>query len=1310
MSLIGEQVDGYVQSQIERRQALHGSKTRSDTQLNVLNNQNAWLKMGSSVKIKSGEKGEQRLKDIGLDNPANFLGLDLASQAVLFNSLSEFNGDTGYTQRSGVSTSTDLWNSNKAYGLGSTDFGITPPPGLISAEIKAKNRGSIRECNVTLKAYNKFQFELIELLYLRLGFSMLIEWGWNKYIGNDNQYHTTGPTLMETFWFNVNKDSFSNVISKIAIQRKQNNGNYDGFLGKVTNFDWKFQPDGTYDISIKLITTGDVIESLKVNLPQSTATVGEINTSIQTNISPVSTGLSNANSTIITNAGDSMLSYSLYSDVMDPNTGKWDGSDGGVKTNYLSLLGILGEEVAASTVVDPQASPQPTLPITPDTTAGVNTMKYSFFLTFRELLDKIQRHVLPSINGDKILGINTTSSQICAIYPYQFSLDPRVCFVKPFFLSRFSFNSKEQFEAGKSEGGEESTAISNYYSWLKRVNNFGIKDKKSIYGSIMDIYLNYDFITTLLADATDEKGDIYLFKFLSAICTGINDALGGINNIECILSDDREINFIEQNPIPGIENSDKYGSLYNSSPVPFELFGYNKNNASLQTSNFVRDFGFNTRISKELASSITIGATAEGIKTKNYDGTAFSKWNDGLIDRFNTDYKDPEEPALLPPPTPSGSVADLAPLTLEDVAKMTAAYDASSIDTNYGYDPLYKGAKVAKDLKQLNIGLRLLSAGVDFVGKKFTKRKIVKTTFAGAEKDGPKDVTCPITNKTYGEKSWEQYGKIVRDFKINQLEIPSDKPDDVVNFIAYCASAMGGKINTQNVAVPQYFKFDDGFIKIGKNSFKGWVNTISNKVYKKTGQPSNTIGFIPIDLNLKCDGLSGIKIYQQLAVRQEFLPKQYPRALKFVLKQVNHTISNNDWTTELNTIATANTKDTVLTAETFSVVEYDLTDKELKYATQTFAAGTAGAIMGGTGAVLGSGIPVGVDPRDIINPNEEGSRRYSYAPLAKYLNEKGVQNGINEQIVPYLVDTGEPCQGKFAPLCKNYNAGLTNWHLAQAPAGAYKRWKEDALASGYNIGITNGYRSAAYQAKIGGVKGSAHGFGGAIDLFIKEKTSGKLRHVYPNRVDYQKVKFKYSGKKGPGAFADRITEDWKIVAMIGAKYGFFNPYRLADKPTVDAVTDEAWHFEYWGDPANPNFLSGITFATGGATGPVEAKGSPKEIEYFNTIKGLHKDIKLIFDLDDTFGPGGKPLFQPAKGKAEDLYNDDEGRAYTLFSAWLNSESVKKRTWSIQGKDKKAFWDWLGEIRRKMKGNSANDWATFKTTVGGVEKFTINTDF
>ena len=118
---------------------------------------------------------------------------------------SSTNSTSKYTQRAGVTDNTSLWNSSNAYGLGGNQFGITPPPGLISADIKAKNRGSIREANIVLKANNKFQFELIELLYLRLGFSMLLEWGWNKYHSASTdtligEYKTTTSTLINYCW------------------------------------------------------------------------------------------------------------------------------------------------------------------------------------------------------------------------------------------------------------------------------------------------------------------------------------------------------------------------------------------------------------------------------------------------------------------------------------------------------------------------------------------------------------------------------------------------------------------------------------------------------------------------------------------------------------------------------------------------------------------------------------------------------------------------------------------------------------------------------------------------------------------------------------------------------------------------------------------------------------------------------------------------------------------------------------------------------------------------------------------------------
>jgi len=216
MSIVGESFKDYVKAQIGLRQSFQGKKTRTNTDLNILSNTNAWLKLASSVRVKSQtdqekidgtnsistlnvssslyedsniSKGEQRLRDIGLDNTGQFTGNQLAKKAVLFNTLTQVNPskynesgekikDGTHTFRKGVidSSTASLWN-NKSYGLGSPEQGIVPSPGLISAKINCKNRGSIREATVVMKAYNLFQFELIELLYMRLGYTMMLEWG-----------------------------------------------------------------------------------------------------------------------------------------------------------------------------------------------------------------------------------------------------------------------------------------------------------------------------------------------------------------------------------------------------------------------------------------------------------------------------------------------------------------------------------------------------------------------------------------------------------------------------------------------------------------------------------------------------------------------------------------------------------------------------------------------------------------------------------------------------------------------------------------------------------------------------------------------------------------------------------------------------------------------------------------------------------------------------------------------------------------------------------------------------------------------------
>lgn len=56
------------------------------------------------------------------------------------------------------------------------------------------------------------------------------------------------------------------IVEAIKEDRRNYAGNYDGFLGSVNNFKWNLESDGSYSIQIQLTAVGDVIESLKMNV------------------------------------------------------------------------------------------------------------------------------------------------------------------------------------------------------------------------------------------------------------------------------------------------------------------------------------------------------------------------------------------------------------------------------------------------------------------------------------------------------------------------------------------------------------------------------------------------------------------------------------------------------------------------------------------------------------------------------------------------------------------------------------------------------------------------------------------------------------------------------------------------------------------------------------------------------------------------------------------------------------------------------------------------------------------------------------
>jgi hypothetical protein len=61
-------------------------------------------------------------------------------------------------------------------------------PGITGISVSYKNRGSLKTATITAKAYNRTQLNVIDALYLRLGYTVLLEWGWGvNYLNNSGE-------------------------------------------------------------------------------------------------------------------------------------------------------------------------------------------------------------------------------------------------------------------------------------------------------------------------------------------------------------------------------------------------------------------------------------------------------------------------------------------------------------------------------------------------------------------------------------------------------------------------------------------------------------------------------------------------------------------------------------------------------------------------------------------------------------------------------------------------------------------------------------------------------------------------------------------------------------------------------------------------------------------------------------------------------------------------------------------------------------------------------------------------------------------
>jgi hypothetical protein len=334
MALIGDGFVDYVKKQIDTRQkALGEYDNRQLKNTMAFMTRTPWVRMVSSVDLTEGDlffPGKSVLstiKDSGNYNGIDLSGDNLAKNFILFNGISNQQGgiDNLY---SGITGGPLSGRFGGAYGFGSrndiqNERGFVSMPGITNVNFQYKNDGALAMATVQIKAFSRSQFQLIDVLFQRPGYTVLLEFGSTVYLDNNgNLVEASYDTEPFRHMFKTDQDMFK-LHEVIAKEKAKWNGNYEGFFAKITKWNWKFNADGSYDITVSLVGMGDVINSLKINVALDKKSAEKIenknnNEGFLTRILSeflISNGITNPPeipTTIIASARKSRLNGSLY--------------------------------------------------------------------------------------------------------------------------------------------------------------------------------------------------------------------------------------------------------------------------------------------------------------------------------------------------------------------------------------------------------------------------------------------------------------------------------------------------------------------------------------------------------------------------------------------------------------------------------------------------------------------------------------------------------------------------------------------------------------------------------------------------------------------------------------------------------------------------------------------------------------------------------------------------------------------------------------------------------------------------------------
>ena len=616
-SFTGTPFDQGVKTQIEIRQKSLGKFTNIPSKdLQYYNTKTPFLRLASSVDLEfyNPLKGvPKQLKDLGYDVETwdgDYLAKNIVLQGGVMSA--DFNeGDNPGKLKFGLNDGSDVFKG--AYGWGGTsERGYVPMPGITTADVTYYSNGALAKCNINIKCFSKAQFQLIDILYLRPGYTLLMEFGHSVWLDKDGNLQSMDSFLTEPMSKFLTPKSGINqyeIYKSIKEARDTYDYNYEAFFGQISNFNWQLNSDGSYDCQVQLTSLGDVISALKCNITDPTLIEIETDTrgwfakTFGSDIDPTTQPplVANANRTIVNRE-----LYGLYqsAQVSDPKLQLLDyelleykgvDEDGKPETPTSlkfpkSILAIPG----TTTDIEENQSPQVYI-------------KYGAFLAYLQskILLYDNSNDTPLIVFDMDFKNLDKDENVIFKVPGQFSADPRICVV-PY----TNTNIGDGVTIPQTKINEVISATAwNYQTYLGRIGN---------------IMVNINFLASCLVDASNEKGNINVIDYLKSINNGLITSLGDINEFKIKLSDDG-LKLIFNENIPQRRTPDIPTSEY----TRLNVYGVKPG----VEGSFIRNINLNASIPSNFATMISIGAQSNGNQISE-NATSFSNYNMGLVDRI----------------------------------------------------------------------------------------------------------------------------------------------------------------------------------------------------------------------------------------------------------------------------------------------------------------------------------------------------------------------------------------------------------------------------------------------------------------------------------------------------------------------------------------------------------------------------------------------------------------------------------------------------------------------------------------------------